>query len=64
MFSIGLMALVVSKVQSQISETEMLGILSTYDTDASKLCNENAKANWAVQTDVMNTSLVAIQVSE
>jgi hypothetical protein len=53
---------VVLQVQAQ-TEDDMKAILAEYDRDASLLCNKNAKANWNVQTDVLNTSLVAEQVS-
>lgn len=49
--------------RSQLSEAEMKTVLETYDRDASQLCNKNAKANWAVATDVLNASLVTAQVS-
>lgn len=47
---------------AQITEAEMLDILSTYDREASLLCNANNKANWNVETDVLNETLVTEQV--
>lgn len=58
---IGLMTYGIANAQTQ---DEMIKILADYDREASLLCNKNSKANWAVQTDVLNTSLVAEQVSE
>jgi hypothetical protein len=50
--------------QSQVPESEMLQILADYDREASLLCNKNVKANWNVQTDVLNEGNKAEQVSE
>lgn len=46
------------------TESEMIQILAEYDREASQLCNKNVKANWNVQTDVLNSDLVAEQVRE
>jgi tRNA G26 N,N-dimethylase Trm1 len=51
-------------IQAQITQTEMLQILADYDREASELCNKNAKANWNVQTDVLNDDNKAAQVRE
>lgn len=53
----------IAKAQ-QVSQAEMIQILATYDQEAKLLCNKNSIANWNVQTDVMNVSLVAVQVRE
>lgn len=58
----GLTTLGVTK--AQLSEVDMIQVLNEYDQDSSKLCNENSLADWNVQTDVLNTTLVAEQVSE
>lgn len=50
--------------KAQVTEDEMKEILATYDQQASLLCTKSSNANWNVQTDVMNASLVAVQVSE
>lgn len=47
---------------AQILEPEMIRILDQYDQEAKVLCNKNSIANWNVQTDVLNTSLVVEQV--
>jgi LPS O-antigen subunit length determinant protein (WzzB/FepE family) len=44
------------------TEAEMIGYLADYDLQAKQLCNKNVHANWNVQTDVMNASLVVEQV--
>lgn len=46
-----------------LTDDEMLIILKDYDHDAALLCNKNAKANWDVQTDVLNQSLQDTQVN-
>lgn len=53
-----------SVIDAQVSPTEeqIRTILADYDREASLLCNKNAKANWNVQTDVLNDTLVAEQV--
>jgi tRNA G26 N,N-dimethylase Trm1 len=56
--------LLIGIAQAQVTENEMIQILTDYDREASQLCNKNVKANWNVQTDVLNTDLVAEQVSE
>lgn len=48
----------------EVSQDAMIEILKEYEQEASLLCNKNSKANWAVQTDVANLTLVAEQVSE
>lgn len=48
-------------VDAQTDE-EMIAYLTEYDEEAKLLCNKNVHASWNVQTDVMNTSLVADQV--
>lgn len=45
-----------------LSEAEMIAALEEYDRAASLLCNKNSHANWAVQTDVLNETLVVEQV--
>lgn len=57
---IGLTAIVIA----QLNEDQMRLVLEDYDRAASLLCNKNAHANWAVQTDVLNASLVVEQVRE
>jgi hypothetical protein len=52
-----------ANIKAQVNEAQMKQILEDYDKDASKLCNENAKANWDVQTDVLNDDKVKIQVN-
>lgn len=49
--------------RAQVTEAEMIQLLADYDREAKLLCNKNAKADWAVQTDVLNETLVAEQVS-
>lgn len=41
----------------------MKQILDAYNRNASLICNKNVKADWDVQTDVMNETKVAIEVS-
>lgn len=47
---------------AQLTEAQMITILETYDREASLLCNKNSHANWNVQTDVLNETLVEQQV--
>lgn len=49
---------------AQIDETTMKNILGDYSQQASVLCNRNSKASWAVQTDVLNSSLLVEMVRE
>jgi hypothetical protein len=51
-------------VKSEYTESQMIQILADYDRQASELCNKNAKANWKVQTDVLNDEKKAEQVRE
>lgn len=48
----------------EISVDDMKGHLENYERDASLLCNKQAKANWDVQTDVLNEEKVVVQVRE
>lgn len=48
--------------EAQLTQDQMITVLETYDREASLLCNKNQHASWAVQTDVLNTTLVAEQV--
>lgn len=50
------------ETQAQLTEPEMIEVLATYDSEASIWCNKNVHAIWNVQTDVLNSSLVADQV--
>lgn len=50
------------RAQQQLTEAEMIQVLATYDSEAKDLCNKNVHANWNVQTDVLNASLVVEQV--
>lgn len=47
---------------AQIDEATMKNILGDYSQQASVLCNRNSKASWAVQTDVLNSSLLVEMV--
>lgn len=47
---------------AQLSQDDMIAALETYDREASLLCNKNTHANWNVQTDVLNLTLVDEQV--
>lgn len=48
--------------KADLTEAQMEALLVDYTKDASQLCNELSKANWAVQTDVNNQDKQAIQV--
>lgn len=49
---------------AELTEQEMQTELNRYDADSMSLCNTQAKASWAVQTDVGNKLKEAEQVSK
>lgn len=57
------MALGMVRAQAPTQE-EMIGHLENYNTEATAMCTKSSLANWAVQTDVLNLTLVAEQVRE
>lgn len=48
----------------QLTEAEMIQRLRTYDDQTKSYCNQQATANWNVQTDVGNTEKEDAQVSD
>ncbi|CRL05281.1 CLUMA_CG018154, isoform A [Clunio marinus] len=50
-----------SSIKAQTTQDDMINILAEYDKNTSALCNQNTKANWDVQTDVLNEALVEKQ---
>lgn len=63
LLTLGLMALGMARAQAP-TEAEMIEILNSYNTEATAMCTKSSLANWAVQTDVLNTTLVVEQVRE
>lgn len=47
----------------QLTESEMIQRLQTYDQETRTYCNRQANANWDVATDVGNTAKENAQVS-
>ncbi|KAG5670746.1 hypothetical protein PVAND_000987 [Polypedilum vanderplanki] len=56
-----IIAVALVSVNAQLTEEQMLQHLEEYDNKTKLLCNAQAKANWAVQTDVGNLTKEAAQ---
>lgn len=63
-FVILLIAFLSHVAEAQVDEAVMRIVLNSYNEQASLLCNRNSKANWAVQTDVLNETLKEEQASD
>jgi hypothetical protein len=63
LLSIGLATFNHHHVTAEITEQQMLEILDEYNEKSQILCNRQAIANWAVQTDIGNQTALENQVS-
>ncbi|GAB0092396.1 Angiotensin-converting enzyme [Sergentomyia squamirostris] len=52
------------KILKAATEEEMIGILNTYNTEATRYCNAQSLANWDVQTHVGDPTYTEIQVQK
>lgn len=64
LLQIGFLLLTFAGINAQLNEEQMRAALATYNADSAGYCNAQAKANWAVQTDVGNAANEAAQVSK
>lgn len=59
-----LVVMLANVANGQLTESEMLLRLQTYDEETKTYCTQQVTANWDVQTDVGNTAKEDAQVSK